>query len=224
MSWTAVSDWPTPTVSTMMLRYPAASHSSMVSRVRWATPPNEPREGDGRMKASSLAASVAMRVLSPRMLPPVRSLLGSTASTATLCPYSAMTKFPSASMRVLLPAPGTPVMPTRMESRPARRQCSTICSASSRSAGRELSTRVMAWASTARSPEQNAVYILREESALRRRSARAASCGGSGTTQAGADLQRAFAGVSNQDRPPTRLSLKERMICCAAVGMAVPGP
>ena len=68
-----------------MFRYPAASHSSIASRVRCATPPAIPREGDGRMKAISLAASVGMRVLSPSMLPPEIWLLGSIASTATFC-------------------------------------------------------------------------------------------------------------------------------------------
>jgi hypothetical protein len=55
-----------------------------------------------------------MRVLSPRMLPPVTSLEGSTASTATLCPAS--TSFmPRASTKVLLPAPGVPVTPRRID-------------------------------------------------------------------------------------------------------------
>ena len=83
MERTAVSDWPTPTVSTSTLRYPAASQSSMVSRVRRATPPNDPPEGDGRMNARSSLASVSMRVLSPRMLPRETWLDGSTARTAT---------------------------------------------------------------------------------------------------------------------------------------------
>ena len=45
MDRTAVSDCPTPTVSTRTLRNPAASHSRMVSRVRRATPPRWPRDG-----------------------------------------------------------------------------------------------------------------------------------------------------------------------------------
>ncbi len=64
----------------------AASHSSMVSRVLAATPPSVPEEGEGRMKALGSMASRAMRVLSPRMDPPVRLDDGSTASTATLWP------------------------------------------------------------------------------------------------------------------------------------------
>ena len=54
-----------------------------------------------------------MRVLSPRIDPPVRVLDGSTASTATRCPASTRC-MPSASMNVDLPAPGAPVMPTRI--------------------------------------------------------------------------------------------------------------
>ena len=86
MSATAVSDWPTPTVSTSTTSKPAASQSSIVSRVFAATPPSVPEVGDGRMKAFGSAASRAMRVLSPRIEPPLRVELGSTASTATRCP------------------------------------------------------------------------------------------------------------------------------------------
>ena len=48
---TAVSDWPTPTVSTRITSYPAASSNTMVSRVAFATPPSVPEVGDGRMNA-----------------------------------------------------------------------------------------------------------------------------------------------------------------------------
>ncbi len=51
MSATAVSDWPMPTVSTRITSKPAASQSSMVSRVLAATPPSVPAAGEGRMKA-----------------------------------------------------------------------------------------------------------------------------------------------------------------------------
>jgi hypothetical protein len=55
-----------------------------------------------------------MRVLSPKMLPFERSLEGSMASTASLFPLL-IRCMPKASMEVLFPAPGTPVIPTRME-------------------------------------------------------------------------------------------------------------
>src|SRR6185312_7982230 len=53
------------------------------------------------------------RVLSPRIEPPVRAEVGSTASTATLW-LSSIRYMPSASMVVDLPTPGEPVMPTRI--------------------------------------------------------------------------------------------------------------
>ena len=112
ISATATSDWPTPTVSTMTVSKPAASSTSIDSRVARATPPRCDPDGDGRTKASSLAVSAAIRVRSPRTEPPVRELLGSTATTATRCPCS-MSRVPSASMKVDLPAPGIPEMPTR---------------------------------------------------------------------------------------------------------------
>ena len=83
MSATAVSDWPTPTVSTMMTSKPAASQTSMASRVRRATPPRVPPDGDGRMNAAGSRDRSFMRVLSPRIEPPERLEDGSTARTAT---------------------------------------------------------------------------------------------------------------------------------------------
>jgi len=71
-----------------------------------------PEAGDGRIKALSEAANRAIRVLSPRIEPPVRAEEGSTASTATLWPRS-IRNIPSTSMVVDLPTPGEPVMPTR---------------------------------------------------------------------------------------------------------------
>ena len=105
MSATTVSDWPTPTVSTSTTSKPAASHSSIASRVRRATPPRVPPDGDGRMNACGSRARRSMRVLSPMIEPPLRRLDGSTASTATRCP-AAVRRDPSSSMKVDLPAPG----------------------------------------------------------------------------------------------------------------------
>ena len=56
---------------------------SMVSRVAFATPPSVPADGDGRTNACSSLANRVIRVLSPRIEPPVRAEDGSTASTAT---------------------------------------------------------------------------------------------------------------------------------------------
>ena len=85
----------------------------MASRVFSATPPSEPADGLGRMKASSRWLSISMRVLSPRIEPPETDDEGSTASTASFLPCS-MSQTPSASMKVDLPAPGVPEMPMRM--------------------------------------------------------------------------------------------------------------
>jgi hypothetical protein len=113
MPATATSLWPVPIVSTSTVSKPAASHSSSASRVRAATPPSVVPPGDGRMNALECRLRSVIRVLSPRMLPPVTAELGSTASTATVRP-AAHSRRPSASMSVLLPTPGAPVMPTRM--------------------------------------------------------------------------------------------------------------
>ncbi len=111
---TAVSDCPTPTVSTKMTSNPAASHKIIVSRVLRATPPNEPAEGEGRMYAFSSTDNSTIRVLSPKILPFVRSLLGSIANTASVC-FFCVIYFPNDSINVLFPAPGTPVIPIRIE-------------------------------------------------------------------------------------------------------------
>ncbi len=84
----------------------------MASRVFSATPPSVPLEGLGRMYAISCTESFSMRVLSPRMEPPDTVLDGSIVSTATRCPLAIRYR-PSASMKVLLPTPGTPLMPRR---------------------------------------------------------------------------------------------------------------
>ena len=83
---TVTSDWPTPTVSTSTTSYAAASSTAIACTVARATPPRVPAAGEGRMKASGLADSLAIRVLSPSTEPPVRMLDGSTASTPTRWP------------------------------------------------------------------------------------------------------------------------------------------
>ncbi len=54
VSATIVSDCPTPTVSISTTSYPAASQTSMLSRVLRATPPSVPAVGEGRMNAAVL--------------------------------------------------------------------------------------------------------------------------------------------------------------------------
>ena len=112
-SATASSDWPTPTVSTSTTSKPAASHSSIASRVRRATPPSSPPAGDGRMKAFGSRASVSMRVLSPED----RAAAAACSTDRRPAPPPRGRRpirwVPNASMKVDLPTPGGPLMPMR---------------------------------------------------------------------------------------------------------------
>ena len=108
-----------------MTSNPAASHSTIVSRVFRATPPSDPAEGEGLTKTEGLLQMLSMRVLSPRIEPPLRSDEGSMASTASLW-RSPATMLPMASMKVDLPAPGTPVMPMRTDFPACGRHASMI--------------------------------------------------------------------------------------------------
>jgi hypothetical protein len=166
MERTVTSLWPTPTVSTSNTSNPAASQRSMVSLLLRATPPSTPPEGEGRMKALAWRESDSMRVLSPRMLPPVTLLLGSTARTATRWPRS-QSRVPNASIRVLLPAPGTPVTPIRMASRQRGKRRRSSSWALSRWRSALLSTRVMAWASNTRLPARTPSSYSSMEGSLR---------------------------------------------------------
>src|SRR3954470_6245024 len=103
------------------------------------------------MNACGSTASRAIRVLSPRIEPPDRAADGSTASTAPFDP-AAVRSTPSWSMKVDLPTPGTPLMPTR-RAPPACGSSSTSSScAASRWSARRDSTRVMARAIDRRFP------------------------------------------------------------------------
>ena len=83
MPATAISLWPTPTVSTMTMSNPAASATNIASRVFSATPPKVHDDGLGRINALSKTDNFSIRVLSPRIDPPDRLEEGSIASTAT---------------------------------------------------------------------------------------------------------------------------------------------
>ena len=86
----------------------------MASRVYLAIPPKVPLDGVGLMKAFLSLANSSIRVLSPRMEPPVIFEEGSTASTATLISF-AVNILPKVSMKVDFPTPGIPVKPRRIE-------------------------------------------------------------------------------------------------------------
>ena len=110
-SATAVSDWPTPTVSTMTTSKPAASHSSIVSRVSRGDAAERAGAGGGADEGVRLgceaASSASCRRGSSRRCAGDE---GSTASTATRWPRPVSIE-PSASISVDLPTPGAPVIP-----------------------------------------------------------------------------------------------------------------
>ena len=151
MECTVVSDWPTPTVSIKITSYPPASHRMIVSRVFLATPPRDPPAGEGRMKAFSSAERSSILVLSPRILPPERSLEGSMASTASFLP-EAVIRVPRDSMKVLFPTPGTPVIPILTDFPAWGKLLFIIPRASSWCSGKALSIMVIAWLRRERSP------------------------------------------------------------------------
>ena len=103
------------------------------------------------MKAFGSRERPSMRVLSPRMLPRFKALLGSIAKTATLCPRSVSAQ-PTVSMKALLPAPGGPVTPTRIDCPVWGRSWASRACADFLCWEAALSTKVMARARAARSP------------------------------------------------------------------------
>lgn len=123
----------------------------MASRVARATPPRVPAVGEGLTKAAGSTASRSIRVLSPRMEPPVLLDEGSTASTATRWPRP-VSRVPKASMKVDFPTPGTPLIPIRRAFPACGSSAVSNCWARARWSAREDSTSVMARATVARDP------------------------------------------------------------------------
>ena len=89
---------------------PAASSTRPASAAVADRPPRCPRVAMLRMKTPRSSAWPCMRTRSPRIAPPVKGLVGSTASTPTVAP-DARSVAVSRSTSVLLPAPGGPVTP-----------------------------------------------------------------------------------------------------------------
>ena len=73
-------------------------------------PPKEPRVAKERMNTLGLVNCSAMRMRSPSKEPKLNGEVGSMANTAMYFPW-ALQWFSSAFTKVLLPAPGGPVMP-----------------------------------------------------------------------------------------------------------------
>ena len=107
---TSTSSWPTPTVSMITTSLPMAAMTVTTPRVEAVSPPKWPRVARERMNTPSSVAWRCMRTRSPRMAPPLKGLVGSTATTPTVSPFSRYL-LSRASVRVDLPTPGEPVMP-----------------------------------------------------------------------------------------------------------------
>src|SRR5689334_8430904 len=140
------SVWPTPTVSMMIRWKPKASSRSATSSVVVASPPWAPRVAIDRMNTLGSRLTDSMRIRSPSSAPPVNGLVGSTATTPTESP-PARNRWMSASVSVLLPAPGGPVMPIRRV--PPRPSSPWACDSTRSNPSRWFSTRVMARAKAA---------------------------------------------------------------------------
>src|SRR2546428_10732534 len=143
---TSSSVCPTPTVSIRTRSNPKASSRSATSAVVVARPPCAPRVAIERMKTRGSRLADSMRMRSPSRAPPVKGLVGSTATTPTPSPC-ARNCWISRSVSVLLPAPGGPVMPMRRVPPWPRRACTWDSRRSKPS--RWFSTRLIARASAA---------------------------------------------------------------------------
>ena len=108
---TSTSLCPAPTVSRKTSSFPAASRMSSACRVVSASPPRCPRVPIERMKTSGSRKWSERRIRSPSRAPWVNGLEGSTEITPIVVPAS-RTWRTSAEIRVDLPTPGGPVMPT----------------------------------------------------------------------------------------------------------------
>src|SRR5580704_15024829 len=168
------------------------------SRVARATPPRVPEVGDGRTKEFGSVASRGIRVLSPRMLPPLRLDDGSTARTATRWPWSRSWP-PSRSMKLDLPTPGTPVMPIRRAWPACGSSRVKMCWASTRWSGRLDSTSVIARAMSGREPASTAsAYRPASPVSLTGAGARAKNRRSSGLVTAGREgLDEVIRGVGD---------------------------
>src|SRR5882762_5358764 len=137
---------PTPTVSTSTRSKPNASSRSATSSVVVASPPCAPRVAIERMNTPGSRLTDSIRIRSPSSAPPVNALVGSTATTPTERRW-ARKRWISASVSVLLPAPGGPVMPARRVPPRPSNPCAYDNTRSNPS--RWFSTRVMARANAA---------------------------------------------------------------------------
>src|SRR6187401_184947 len=101
---------PTPTVSTIIRSKFAAFISSVISMILGCNPPNEPLVANERMNTFGSSYHLLILIRSPSREPRLNGEDGSTQSTPIFFPL--LTSNPmSESTKVLLPAPGGPVIP-----------------------------------------------------------------------------------------------------------------
>src|SRR5437773_1190678 len=144
---TSSSVCPTPTVSTRMRSMPKASRRRITSRVARATPPWLPRLARLRMNTPGSRKWACMRMRSPSTAPPLKGLVGSTATTPTRWP-AARSRAVMRSLSVDFPAPGGPVTPITC----ARPVCGWSRLMSAGRPGARFSTSVIRRARATRSP------------------------------------------------------------------------
>ena len=108
-------------------------------------------EAEGLINAFLSFTKSSILVLSPKIEPLVNELLGSTANTATFLPKWVKC-VPKASIKVLFPTPGTPVIPIRTDLLACGKHCLIIAFAFSKCCGFVLSTRVIALLNAVISP------------------------------------------------------------------------
>src|SRR2546427_5787136 len=143
---TSSSVWPTPTVSIRIRSNPNASRRSATSSVVVARPPCAPRVAMDRMNTPGSRPADSIRLRPPSNAPPVKGLVGSTATTPTPS-CRARNRWISRSVSVLLPAPGGPVTPMRRDAPRPRPACTWDSRRSNPS--RWFSTRLIALAADA---------------------------------------------------------------------------
>ncbi len=130
------------------MSFPMASITATTSAVARESPPRLPRVAIERMKTPGSPACSCMRMRSPRIAPPVKVLLGSTATTPTDLP-AARQRAMSRPVSDDLPVPGAPVSPTTCAWRPARKSCRRVSRAPGRSSSRSRMSRAAARTSPA---------------------------------------------------------------------------
>ena len=106
----SISLCPTPTVSTIISSKPATDISCVISKICVCSPPSAPLLASDLIYTFGWLYHSLILIRSPKSAPKLKGEEGSTQTTPTFFP--AATQFAiKASTKVLLPAPGGPVIP-----------------------------------------------------------------------------------------------------------------